>query len=80
MNHKGIEITHPNEEQTKKLLGLEGYNFLGWENGWKNGPQEYQNCRALKHKLEDRGHNNRGSNNTRWCTECKLFWKYDCSD
>ncbi|MTV78222.1 hypothetical protein GM535_13470, partial [Streptococcus pneumoniae] len=30
------ENTHPNEEQTREILGLEGYKYLGYQNGWKN--------------------------------------------
>ena len=31
-----LYTTHPNEEQTRTMLGLEGYTYLGYQNGWKN--------------------------------------------
>lgn len=79
---KDLHITHPNEEQTKEQLGLEGYNFMGWENGWgeMNKPNGFLKCKKAEHSLKSKQHNNRGSNNTVWCEECKIFWKYDCSD
>lgn len=29
-------VTHPNEEQTRDMLGLQGYKYLGYQNGWKH--------------------------------------------
>lgn len=31
-----MENTHPNEQQTEEILGIQGYKFLGWMNGWKH--------------------------------------------
>ena len=72
-------ITHPNEQQTRDMFGLQDYKYLGYQNGWKE-PSEYTECRSKKHKLHDKQHNHRGSNNTVRCEECKIFYKYDCSD
>lgn len=41
---------------------------------------EYGNCRELKHRTIDVSHNNRGSEHTVSCPECKIYWKYDSSD
>jgi len=31
-----VEITHPNEEQTREMLNLQDYKYLGYKNGWKH--------------------------------------------
>lgn len=41
---------------------------------------EYGKCRRLGHKIDDIAHGSRGSENTVSCDECKIYWKYDCSD
>ena len=82
------ENTHPNEEQTVKMLGLEGYKFLGWQVHVGNC-EEIKKCYELGHmghqgedkrRVKDKQHNQRGSNCTYWCTECRNYWKIDMSD
>lgn len=41
---------------------------------------EYCKCKALGHQRIEVQHNSRGSENTVSCPECKIYWKYDCSD
>lgn len=41
---------------------------------------EYKNCIASKHRRIEVSHNQRGSENTVSCPECKIYWKYDSSD
>lgn len=41
---------------------------------------EYGNCRELKHRTISVQHDQRGSENTVSCPECKIYWKYDSSD
>lgn len=41
---------------------------------------EYGSCSELKHKVDDVQCNSRGSENIVSCDECKIYWKYDCSD
>lgn len=41
---------------------------------------EYGKCRELKHAKDEIQHNPRGSENTVSCDECKIYYKYDCSD
>lgn len=41
---------------------------------------EYGNCIELKHRRIEVSHNNRGSEHTVSCPECKIYWKYDSSD
>lgn len=41
---------------------------------------EYGTCRELKHRTIEVSHNNRGSEHTVSCPECKIYWKYDSSD
>ena len=41
---------------------------------------EYGKCRDAKHKHHELQRNQRGSENVVWCNECKIYWKYDCSD
>lgn len=31
-----LHITHPNEQQTRDLLALDEYKYLGYQNGWKH--------------------------------------------
>ena len=33
---KDLHITHPNEQQTRDMLGLAEYQYLGYENGWQH--------------------------------------------
>lgn len=72
-----LEVTHPNNQQTEKMLGIEGYTFLGWENGWAKTPQALTDC---KHQKKTKMHNQRGSNETTWCDECRYYYKTDSSD
>jgi len=55
------------------------YKDLGWMNGWKKDPIEYQKCRAAKHELVDISHNWYGSHHEVVCHKCKLIWHYDSS-
>jgi len=41
---------------------------------------EYGKCRDAKHRTISVQHDNRGSENTVSCPECKIYYKYDCSD
>lgn len=41
---------------------------------------EYNACKKQCHKLDDIGHNNRGTENTVSCDICKIYYKYDCGD
>lgn len=41
---------------------------------------EYGKCRDLKHRRIEVSHNQRGSEHTVSCPECKIYWKYDSSD
>ena len=41
---------------------------------------EYGACIAAKHQRIEVQHNQRGSENTVSCPECKIYWKYDSSD
>ena len=75
-----LHITHPNEEQTREMLGLQDYEYLGYMNGWGQNKSAFARCRLQKHKIEDRQHNSRGSNVTQWCNQCRIFWKVDMSD
>ncbi len=69
------------------LSGL-GYKMLGWQVHSGNNP-ELKKCLDLGHmghkgeenrKVYDIQHNNRGSDVTYWCEECKNYWKIDMSD
>jgi hypothetical protein len=82
------KLTHPNEEQTVEMLGLQDYKFLGWQVDTGNC-EELKKCYEAGHmghqgienkKTKDMQHNIRGSNCTYWCTACKHWWKIDMSD
>lgn len=36
--------------------------------------------KIINRKVHEKSHNPRGSDNTHWCDECKIYWKIDCSD
>lgn len=48
-------------------------------NGYENQP-EHSFCRKQGHKVDEVQHTRTGSENTVSCDECKIYWKYDCSD
>ncbi len=99
-----MTATHPSPQETEEMLGIKGYKYLGYQNGWKHvyydeggkiteddskrktfgyrteDYPEYGNCRDSGHKRKDKQHNDRGSNCTYWCDECKIYWKVDMSD
>jgi hypothetical protein len=31
-----MSITHPNEQETREMLCLQDYKYLGYQNGWKD--------------------------------------------
>ena len=33
---KNLHITHPNEQETRDMLNLADYKYLGYQNGWKH--------------------------------------------
>ncbi len=36
IDHAKLKITHPNEEDTREMLNLHDYKYLGYQNGWKH--------------------------------------------
>ena len=61
-------------------LKEKGYKSLSWANGWGNhSPEEFVKCRDSNHVTHEIQHTRSGSDNTVWCDECKISWKYDCS-
>lgn len=73
----------------EERLITQGYNFLGWRNGWgEENPTEYRTCINLAHNYktafpnawQEALHSPRGSDTTQWCTICKIYWKTDMSD
>ena len=65
-DEQGNQTTDPQKKRTF------GYS--------KEDYPEYGNCIELKHRRIDVSHNNRGSEHTVSCPECKIYWKYDSSD
>ena len=66
----------------KDKLTEHGYKWLDWVNGRSRDsyPAEYTACKAAWHKSSNISHSNRGSDESYWCDECKIFWKVDMSD
>ncbi len=58
-------------------LTKEGYIFLGWANGWGDRPEILKQC---THRMANVQHDRRGTENTLFCTTCKIYFKYDSSD
>lgn len=64
------------------------YEDLDWANGWGYKPKKFTKCIELEHNVHTRqpkvrfdiSLSNRGSENIVYCTECKYWYKYDCSD
>jgi len=65
-----------------------GYKFLGWVNNWTGAnPPEYSNCineahnyyTAFPNVWKTVQHTPSGSDVTKWCTKCKIYWKVDMS-
>lgn len=41
---------------------------------------EYKKCIDADHKRKEKQMTRSGSENVVWCDECKIYYKYDCSD
>lgn len=70
-----IKITHQEEKYCIDM----GYRYLGWQ-VYSGNCEELKKCYELGHKTREVSHNNRGTDHTCWCNECKIWWKIDSSD
>lgn len=63
-------------------LNEKGYKYLGWENGWgKTYPAEYAAHREKDFKKgTSRSFSQRGTHETCWCDNCKIWWNVDMGD
>ncbi len=50
------------------------------QHGGYYNQDEYTACMLSGHQKHEVYHNNRGSENTVSCDQCRIYWKYDCSD
>ena len=86
--HELYDLYRNNPKGLERYLEDEGYKNLGWQIGIEN--QDYKKCLDLGHfnhswndpnqVISSIQHNDRGSNVTDWCTDCKNYWKTDMSD
>lgn len=55
-----------------------GYTYLGYENGWKEEPQQVHIHKSSPHETPSL-HDGRGDH-LYWCDHCKIYWQMDSSD
>lgn len=70
-------------------LVASGHVFLGWENGWggevingiyhQNDPEMVKKCIDEGHAIPEQQITASGSENIRWCPQCRWYSKYDSS-
>lgn len=57
---------------------MDGYKDLGYMNGWKETPPEYDRCKKLGHPLKEDGIGRCLAEYS--CPICKIKFKVDSSD